>query len=571
MVEVLDITSDSLREKGYQLVKEGSSLALYYDGGTNCCCVSTLHRHDISRSEKKFERTLTQAKIPREIIELAKAAIIKNHKEMASKAIKANSTMEEWQQAVKDKHTTLKEIADKEIPGLWLVLEFAISIKAILNIDNITMPFIGIVLGPPSSYKSVGVDLLKNARDTFYTDNFSPKSFVSHNSNMTEDELEEVDLLPKIKNKLFLVSELAPLFTTKDDELAHVLGIIMRVADGNGYFSDTGSRGHRGYDGPLMFTWLGAAVDIPYKVHKLLSALGPKLYFLRLPMSAESEADLLNSLKAEDFPLRVRKVKTALFDYLETLESCPNMQMEPDSGVPKIEWDSEDSINDDAQHIIIYLAELLAYLRGTVVTWGETEGTQGLEYAYGSSYLENPRRAITQLHNLAKGHAISQGRLHITVDDDLPLIVKVVLSGAASIERVKVLNMLLNGAKGQKYTASDISETIGTSTKTAKRTMAEFKALGLVDLEELGNQGEPLIQIKLKDEFEWFFEPTFKKLKGDYVPGSFKHFLINKKKQKQNENEEGVEVGEEAGVPKASPSTLSFFSPSPNNEVVNPS
>jgi hypothetical protein len=575
VVEILEITSDELQQKGYRLTKEGQSIVLYYNGS---CYISTFYRHDFSRSTRKLDDTLTKSKIDREVIELVKTAMSRNHKElakseaaiaaarkeaerdsqrtlrMASKAIKAdNITMEEWQKLVKHKHDDLKKVSDEQIPGLWLPLEFTISIKCILNIDNITIPFIGIVLGPPSSYKSVAVDLSKHARDTFYTDNFSPKSFVSHNSNMSEDELEEVDLLPKIKNKLFLVSELAPLFTTKDDELAQVLGIIMRVADGNGYFSDTGARGHRGYEGPLMFVWVGAAVDIPHKVHKLLSALGPKLYFLRLPMSEESETDLLHALKAEDFPLRVRKVKAALFDYLETLESCPNMEMvDPANGIPKIEWDSEDSINDEAQRYIIYLAELLAYLRGTVATW-ETQGTQALEYAYASSYLENPRRAITQLHNLAKGHALSQGRLHVTVDDDLPLIVKVVLSGAASIERVKVLNMLLNSTKGKLHAADEVADAIGTSIKTAKRTMAEFKALGLVDLEELGNQGEPLVQIRLKSDLDWFFEPVFKKLKGDYVPGSFKHFLINKKKK------EGEGEGEE-GVPKSTPLTLPFFS-----------
>ena len=43
---------------------------------------------------------------------------------------------------------------------------------------------------------------------------------------MAEEELEENDLLPKMKNKMFLVSELAPLFGTKDDELANILKTI---------------------------------------------------------------------------------------------------------------------------------------------------------------------------------------------------------------------------------------------------------------------------------------------------------------------------------------------------------
>ena len=42
-----------------------------------------------------------------------------------------------------------------------------------------------------------------------------------------------------------------------------------RILDGHGYESDTGAHGHRGYNEKMMFTWIGAAVDIPYKVHKL--------------------------------------------------------------------------------------------------------------------------------------------------------------------------------------------------------------------------------------------------------------------------------------------------------------
>ena len=33
-------------------------------------------------------------------------------------------------------------------------------------------------------------------------------------------------------------------------------------------YSDSGAHGHRGYDEDIMFTWAGAAVDIPYKVYK---------------------------------------------------------------------------------------------------------------------------------------------------------------------------------------------------------------------------------------------------------------------------------------------------------------
>jgi hypothetical protein len=47
---------------------------------------------------------------------------------------------------------------------------------------------------------------------------------------------------------------------------------------GHGYESHSGAHGHRGYNEKMTFVWVGAAVDIPRKVHKHLTTLGPKLY-----------------------------------------------------------------------------------------------------------------------------------------------------------------------------------------------------------------------------------------------------------------------------------------------------
>jgi len=420
---------------------------------------------------------------------------------MAPKAVKANCTIEDWRTELKAKYDNLKKAVDEQLPGLWLPLEFALSVRCIMHIKNISLPFIAIILGPPSSNKTLAIDQFKGARNIFTTDQFSPKAFVSHNSGLTEEQLQKIDLLPKIKNKMFLTSELSPLFTTKDDELANVFGIITRIADGNGYFSDTGAQGHRGYGGPMMFTWLGAAVDIPYKVHKMLSALGPKLYFLRLPLSVKTQEDILHLLQHDNFRERLETVSKVFYDYLEYLESCPVMEPYKDmDGIPRLEWNAANIEEEQAQLYIIELSELLARLRGTVSTW-ETSGTQGLEYAYSSAYIEDNTRAATQLYNLARGHALSQGRKYITVDDDIPLIVKVVLSGAASIERVKVLNALLEKTNNDYLDVSELAEVNKTSENTAKRVMAEFRALDIADVINIGeSEDRPLWQMRLKDD-----------------------------------------------------------------------
>jgi hypothetical protein len=42
-------------------------------------------------------------------------------------------------------------------------------------------------------------------------DDFTPASFVSHAANRKKSQLESIDLLPRVKDKVMLTKELAPL------------------------------------------------------------------------------------------------------------------------------------------------------------------------------------------------------------------------------------------------------------------------------------------------------------------------------------------------------------------------
>jgi hypothetical protein len=200
-------------------------------------------------------------------------------------------------------------------------------VKAILNIRDCTLPFAGIILGPPSSRKTVIIQLLKGRANTFHTHNFSPKSFVSHSTAVKREELKNIDLLPKIKNKLFLTPELVPIFSARDEDLLQMLSVLTSVLDGHGFESDTGAHGHRGYNEDIMFTWLGAVVEIPYKVHKQLSALGPKLYFYRLS-KVEYDEDHYYNRRDEDFRDKIDAISQALQEYLEYFKTNPSIVFE---------------------------------------------------------------------------------------------------------------------------------------------------------------------------------------------------------------------------------------------------
>jgi hypothetical protein len=445
----------------------------------------------------------------------------------------------EWSNIVSKKYLRLKEKVEELMPEVWKPLEFALAVKAILYIKDCTLPFIGIILGPPSSVKTLTIELFRNCDDTFYTDNFSVKSFVSHNTSVPRNKLAECDLLPKIKNKLFLTPELSPTFSKRIEELIEVLGIITRIADGHGYESDTGAQGHRGYSGEYMFTWVGAAVDVPQKVHRVLGTLGPKLYFLRLFNKQNLvEENYLEKMKNGDrFKDNFNEIKCILNEYVEYFNNCSisapkeieeSQQCdsygykdpeERDTRI-KVKWDTSCD-EEKALRIIIRLARLLSRFRGVIPTW-ETKDTQGSDYAYTFATIEEPDRAITQLKNLARGHALSRGRLYVTIKD-IPLLVNVVLS-TASRERVMIFDHILKN-NGQSDTIKIVEE-LKTSKPTALRTITEFTALGLVDKMTLGddradddeyysfNKSNALIQIRLKPEFDWFLSDEFQSLRN---------------------------------------------------------
>ncbi|MGD1837439.1 MAG: hypothetical protein ACPKPY_05210, partial [Nitrososphaeraceae archaeon] len=443
------------------------------------------------------------------------------------------TSFENWQIKLGERYQKLQNKVNELIPGLWEPLEFALSVKSILNIKDCTLPFIGIILGPPGAVKTLTIELFRSYYLVFYTDNFSAKSFVSHNTSVKREQLKEIDLLPKIKNKFFLTPELSPTFSKRDDELNEILGIITRIADGHGYESDSGAQGHRGYSGEYMFAWLGAGVDIPRKVHKLLGTLGPKLYFFRLPKKEHNmEDDDLERLRNSDkFKTIKNEIKKLLIEYMITFESCPiseKLDDENNSHKPiKIQWNDEKD-NEQALRYIIRLAKLLAHLRGVVSTW-ETRDTQGSDYAYTFSTKEEPERASIQLRNIARGHALSQGRNYITIDD-IPLVIQIVLS-TASKERVIIFDCLLrhNGI----VSTEEVSKHLNISKPTALRTMTEFTALELVHKITLGDEENAPIQIQLKGDFKWFLSEEFKNLRDNFGKEYLNEYLM-KKNELQN-------------------------------------
>ena len=278
-------------------------------------------------------------------------------------------TFEQWSDILKVKRQVLVDKIIEHFPKIafkiLLELDFILSIKTILNIYDITLPFLGIVFAAPSSMKTQIIEIFEKWIYSYYTDKFTAKSFVSHSATVPKEKLtSEVDLLPRIKDKVLLTPELSPLFTGKEEDIREQFGIITKVLDGKGYVSESGVHGQRGYHGTYMFTWIGAGVDIPHYIYKFLSTIGFKIYFLRLPRTEITTDDLADQLLNEKpFGEKIKEVEKLLLEYLNWFEICPlSIGLQ---NLAKIEWDRSKEDRNIIK-IIAELAILLAHLRGDV-------------------------------------------------------------------------------------------------------------------------------------------------------------------------------------------------------------
>jgi hypothetical protein len=105
-------------------------------------------------------------------------------------------------------------------------------------------------------------------------------------------------------------------------------------------------------------------------------------------------------------------------------------------------------------------------------------------------------------------------RNYVTIKD-VHLAIKVALS-TASQERIAMLDILL--AKKGVVNVSTAAKVLSMSKSTALKTMTEFAAVGIADLETVVVEGNDTNQIRLRDEFKWLYGGEFLKLRGDYSP-----------------------------------------------------
>jgi hypothetical protein len=493
-----------------------------------------VERHDEIFSHNKSDYTNNTLE------DQQKSNYLKRVTELKKEREETNFNYELWQTSVQERYKKVREVTERNFPDAWPLLQFCLAVKSILNIDGCTLPFMGVILAIPSSMKTLVIQLFRKYPHSLSSDNFTPNSFESHNASLTEEELRKVDLLPKLFNKLFLTPELAPIFTANDDELRKTLGIITRLLDGHGLETDSGAQGHRKY-GNTFFVWIGAAVEIPYRVWLLLGTLGHKIYMFRPIIREKSIQELQNIAKENDFQERFKEIEDALIEYLIDFDAAPNNGnvRTDEKGITKVKWNEEKNDEQDKAIICIArVANLLKRLRGTVYVSKYKTNTSGYNSkspsvinndnpsdksdqenrdtsflsVSGSDYdtdypvIEDPSRAVIILRNLALANAISQGR-NLIILEDIQLIINAALSSTTRA-RSELIKLLIK--HDGELTTSTIVRESRISPAFAKKTMTELAALEIVDISSIAGYSNSEFKITLTKEYSWFKSQEFK-------------------------------------------------------------
>lgn len=313
-------------------------------------------------------------------------------------------------------------------------------------------------------------------------DDFTPAAFVSHAANRTLKDLEKIDLLPKISNKTMLTKELAPLFRDDEKELRRNFATLTSVLDGDGYKTNSGTQGSRGYEGRYVFNWIGATTPIPERTHRIMAQLGNRILFCEVAGEECSEDELMDFGRNYGANDAVRKCQKVVSEFLGGyFGDCPPESVDPETIV----------ISADRLREIVRYAKLITVGRVEMST--DEEGTIEI----GTS--EGAHRPILLLQTLARGLALIERRQYVTADD-LTAVRHIAFSSLPQHRRESLRALLAAGG----YIESSAFETaLATSRPTALGRMEQLAATGICSYTPGDSKKSLPAKLELNEAWKW--------------------------------------------------------------------
>ena len=315
----------------------------------------------------------------------------------------------------------------------WQAYETCLSAVAGLLLED-KIPLGIVLIGPSGGTKTTVLNMFRDLPDdmTYYTDEFTPASFLTQAMNVGKDKLEEVDLIRKLPNKVFIVPDLAPLFGKKKDEFKHNMSTLTRVMDGQGFSRDGGVHGHREFRGECIFTMLGATVTLRPSVWSVISSMGTRLLFYRMPPIKDDQSmkqALISQLSnSSTFEGDIQDIKKATENFMESL-------ITERGGLRNLKWNDKTTETQENIQLIVSVSQMVTKLRAKVETNDKGEYLS-------HKFFEVPHRVVNQLYKLSRGRAIIYGRKRLD-KSDVMLALKVGLSSVKEV-RGRIVESLFN-------------------------------------------------------------------------------------------------------------------------------
>jgi hypothetical protein len=399
------------------------------------------------------------------------------------------TTFEEWS-------TTIRTL----FPELVTAVEASLSVVTQLLIRDVTNCCALVLVDSPAAGKTIAINIFDEIEGiTYSSDTFTPASFVSNAANVAKDKLAKLDLLPRIRRKMFLVRDMATIFSARDDDLMKNMGILTRVLDGEGLSTDTGIHGRRALRGDYLFMMLAASTPIPPRVWKVMGTLGQRIFFLGLHLKRKTKDELVKQLKDTSYKKKELECRRVTRDLLLTL-----WNKYPEG----VEWDKENDSNE-LLGIIAQSALLLARLRGQVFVYKEKWEGDDKELGHTVPSVEHENRINQCLYNIARGHALAMGRTRLGAED-LKLVILLAFDSAPG-HRAPLFHELIR--VGGTLKTGEVEEFLHCSTPTALKEMKTFTILGVCDEVE-GDTFDTSKHIKLRDDLSWFLSDECKEYLG---------------------------------------------------------
>lgn len=391
-------------------------------------------------------------------------------------------------------------------------VEACASVVATLMLQDLSNPVGLILVDNPSTGKTTALSMFYDLPIAYRSDSFTPSAFVSHATNVAKKKLGEIDLLPRIKHKGLIVPEMAPIFGQKREDLQKSIAILTRVFDGEGYTSDSGSHGRRGYQGDFLFAMLAATTPLSKTVWDTMGQFGSRLLFLTPAYSTEIN-DRLRRAHCDVFRKGRISFKQKVSDCSTMVNGLFSSLYPEDSKQPfprSIEWNVEDDPAELKEHISI-IAEFTARCRSKVAVWESRSNNSEGGKDFAQPLLEGPQRLATILYALGRSHALVSGNRQLS-ESDIPLIIEVALSSMPN-DRRQVIDLLLSAPFTLKpspagvVTSSEITDCLKISRPSAIKVIDELALLG-IGHKRLGIGNQP-VSLELDAAFNFLLSEAF--------------------------------------------------------------